>query len=384
MLLKMRGWRNKQNEIKKFSIELPSENLFGKILNFSLEFVALSLSCEMSESVNNLLRRRRSSTDIFKKNSMPQLVTELILQHLNQEDQLNFRLASRSTRSIVDSHIRSKFLEWRRQVRRAENLSSDEILVESIQEFTNMNFVPPYVLALIAKTKNLAEASIGPFRDLQMPRIIEEKEEILRNFYRDASKSFSDHQLKTIFTLTTLRILKTLSNGKFHSVRPGNEPTKLRVDFTFLNLFFVLPFYNYIFDWFEFNRDWIDMLALLVKFLEIKSAVDSNLEVTWPEIARPLNFERASFIFGRRNMFSKFAKKPSQITCHVYINANRDMVEELIKFMNGGSFDFSKACPTFSVVCEMECLRVFVSKFKDNCKDFQMSSEIAQNHVRDQ
>lgn len=260
----------------------------------------------------------------------------------------------------IDDHIRREFIKWKRSLPRAEKLTNDEVLLLSIEQFTNQGFNPPYVFSLIEKTHTLASSSDSFWRDSEMPRKLEDKQTLLKVFYEEAGKSFDGKELKTIFTLTLLSILRALSGGKFTVVHPSHRESCLRLEFNFQDLFLAIPFYNYVFDWFSFERDWVELMLLLVKFLEIKVAVAKHEDVKWVNFPSPTNFANASVIFGRRNPFNRRAKKPSRVKCLVWINSNCDTIKALKDFLETGELDWLKVSNNFSVICELSCLRVKV------------------------
>lgn len=61
-------------------------------------------------------------------------------------------------------------------------------------------------------------------------------------------------------------------------------------------IFFAIPFYKFIFDWFKFETDWIEMLLLFVKFSEIKLALAINEHVEWIKFVKLMAFEDATVI----------------------------------------------------------------------------------------
>lgn len=70
--------------------------------------------------------------------------------------------------------------------------------------------------------------------------------------------------------------------------------TKFILFFFFYNFYFI----KFIFDWFKFETDWIEMLLLFVKiFLEIKLALAMNENVKWIKLVKLMAFEDMAVIF---------------------------------------------------------------------------------------
>lgn len=295
--------------------------------------------------------------------SLPRLVTSIIFQNLQEEEKLQLRATSSQIKLHVDDHIRREFIKWKQSLKKSDTLSHKEVLLLSIEQFTNVNFTPPYVFALIDKTANIASSSDGIWSDLQTPINVEERDKLLKIFYEEADKALNEKDKKIIFTLTLIGMLKALGDSQFTATHPSNKKASLRLEFQFNELFFAIPFYNYVFDWFSFDRDWIQMLLLVTKFLEIKAAVAKRDDAAWVNFLRPMNFEQASVIFGRKNPFTGRAKTPSRAKCRFIINADREMIGEIKKFIETGEFDCAKVAKHFSVYCQLSCLRTKVCEY---------------------
>lgn len=294
--------------------------------------------------------------------SFPRVVTSLIFQNLDLKDILNIRESSPGAQIHVDDHIRRRYIKWKQKSPKSESLSHDEILLLSVDQFAQNSFTPPYILTLIEKTQRIAESSGHmTWRELLAPRNIEGKEKLLKFFYEQANEVFSAREKKVIFTLTILQMLKALCSS-FQSIHPFNRKASLRIQFDIQDLFFAVPSYNFIPLWFSFDCDWIPMLLLFTKFLEIKAAIGLRSDVKWVNLLRPMEFKDASVIFGKKNMFSRGAKSPSKVKCCFLILADRDMIEGIKAFLDTGEFDWQKVAKDFTVHCELSCLRAEVCK----------------------
>lgn len=308
---------------------------------------SLSSSC--------VLKRLRRPRTVAVRNfwSFPRLVTSGALQHLNFKEKLLFRESSSLIRFHVDDNIRRELIRRIKSFSASENLTHEKILVLSIEQYTRMNFNPPYICTLIEKTKNISASCNSIWRELETPARIEDKEKLLRVFYDDVDKYFGEKEKKIAFTLTVLRMLKALSS-KYTCVHPSNRKSCLRFNFVLENLFFAIPFYNYVFDWFSFDRDWIQILLLLTKFLEIKavSAIQNDQLTTWVDFMRPMNFELASVIFGERNPFTNRSKSPSRVKCCFSFKSDRRMTAAIKEFVITEKFDWERVAKDFTVDCK--------------------------------
>lgn len=246
----------------------------------------------------------------------------------------------------------------------SDALTHDQILLLSVEQFTKMNFCPPYVLILIERTRNIAESCDNMWREYITPQRIEEKEKLLEIFYEEANRCFAEKEKKMIFTLTMLKLVKALSDSKFVSVHPFNRKDNLRLHFNLHDAFFAIPFYNFIFDWFSFERDWRKMLLLMTKMLEIKAASQRSNDVKWVNFPRPMNFKHATVIFARKNPFSKRAKSPSRVKCCICMQADRGMISAIKDFMETAEFDWEKIASDFSVNFEFANFRSKVCELK--------------------
>lgn len=316
-----------------------------------------------SKSSSNL--QRRSSSRVFVPrnfSALPRLITSQILKNLELPEKLALRECSSGTKCHIDDHIRRKFIEWKRRAEEEnEEFSHNKILLLSIEQFTALNFYPPYVLTLIDKAEKVRLSYESMWREYETPIRIEEKENLLRVFFEEADKTFDEMEKKIIFTLTMLQMLKAL-DPNFKMVHPFNRKARLRLDFKFQHLFFALPRYNFVFDWFSFDRDWIQMLLLLSKVLEIKAA-ESNSQLKWVDFIRPINFKKVTVFFGRKNP-CKRVKSTSKVKSKMYLIADREMITEIKTFMTTGIFDWKKIAKEFSVECKFSCIRSKVCELK--------------------
>lgn len=310
-----------------------------------------------SKSLPNL-----SQVSTVNFHSLPRLVTSRIFQNLEIEDIIKLRESNSRLQFHVDDHFRRNFIKWKRGLLRDGSLNHNEILLLSIEEFTKMNFVPPYIIALINKTRKIAASAESAWRDFLTPTRIDEKEKLLKLFYAEADKVFDGKEKKIIFTLTLLQIIKSLSDSNIKSVHPFNRKSSLRLEFNVRNIFFAIPFYNFIFDWFSFNSDWINVLLLFTKFLEMKSAIEAYGDaVTWVNFLRPVKFSNASIIFGRKNPLSR-AKALARVKCSFCINADREMIEALKRFIETREFDWEKSANEFRIEFRFASVRTRVCK----------------------
>lgn len=312
-----------------------------------------------SKSLPNLSEVSLSVTNFH---SLPRLVTSVIFKNLEFEDMIQLRESNSRLQCHVDDHFRRDFIKWKKSLRKDGSLTNDEILLLSVEEFTKKNFYPPYLLKLIKKTKGISSSSDNAWHDFFTPKKIDEKDKLLKVFYEEADKVFDEKEKKIIFTLTLLQILKTLSDSHFKSIHPFNRKSSLRLEFKVRNIFFAIPFYNFIFDWFSFNSDWINILLLFTKFLEMKSAIETHGdEVTWVNFLKPINFLNASIIFGRKNPLSR-GKTAARVKSCFSINADRGMIEALKKFIETKEFDWEKSRSEFSIEFRFASVRSRVCK----------------------
>lgn len=318
-----------------------------------------------SKSTSDISQQRRPSF-ITKRNfaSFPRLVTSIVFRNLEFKEILAVRESSSRLQHHVDDHTRRQFIKWCRNVRQSNELSHDEVLLLSVEQFTKMNFHPPYLMKLVERTNIITETCDSEWRELLSPKMIEQRDKLLKLFYEQSSDCFDERETKVIFTLTLLQMLKSLSSSKFKFVHPFNRKASLRFDFKLQDLFFAIPFYDYVYDWFSFDRDWKKMLLLLTKFLDIKVATMHNEDVKWVNFPRPMRFEDATVIFARKNQFTKRARTPAKVKCSCCIEADRDMVQAIKEFMESGEFNWENVASDFSVKCEFSCVRAKVCKFK--------------------
>lgn len=273
------------------------------------------------------------------------------------------RQSSFQLRLHVDDHIRRQFVKWKMSLKQSEKLTHQRILLLSIEQFTKLNFNPPYLIKLIERTESIAEYADSIWKDVDCPIRIERKEKLLQAFYEDTITVFDKRDKKILFTLTLLRMLKALSGSKFKKIHPFNRKNALRVEFTFTDVFFMIPYYNYVYDWFSFDRDWISMLLLFTKFLEIKAAVQQDENVTWVNLIRPMNFENASVIFGRKNLLRSRAKTPAKVSCYLSLDGDQEMINSIKDFLETDEFDWTKVADKFHVSCKFTSHHTKVGKF---------------------
>ena len=311
------------------------------------------------ESLSSLHRTSSSLTTIKPLSSLPRLVTSIIFQNLNLSELLAIRECSSGMKCQIDDHIRRKYIKWKKSLKH-ELSSHQKFFLIVIEQFVKLSFYPPYIISLIEKTVNIATSCSQIWREYETPMRIEEREKLLKVFYEEADKTFSELEKKVSFTLTVLQILKTL-DSQFTMVHPFNRKARLRVNFNISSLFFAIPFYNFSYDWFKFNRDWVQVLLMMTKFLEIKAAVEISRHVKWVNFIKPMNFEYASMFFGKRNPFSRVNTLP-KVKANVRIVADKEMVEEIKKFLISGEFDWLKSAKEIRCEFRFACIRSKVCK----------------------
>ena len=162
-----------------------------------------------------------SSATIKPLSSLPRIVTSIIFQNLNLSELLATRECSSGMKYHIDDHIRRRYIKWKKSLNH-QLLSHQKILLLVIEQFVKLNFYPPYIILLIEKTSNIATSCSQIWREYETPIRIEEREKLLKIFYEEADKTFSELEKKVSFTLTVLQILKTL-DSQFTLVHPFNR-----------------------------------------------------------------------------------------------------------------------------------------------------------------
>lgn len=316
------------------------------------------MNIQIPSQISSCLQHPTPHYDFNQFTRLPRLITSQILQNLDTNEKLALRECSSEIKCHVDDHIRRKYMKWKNSV--DEELTHNKLLLLSIGQFTAMDFIPPYVLKLIEMTESIASSFNNLWPEQKTPVLIEEKEQLLRVFYEEVDKTFDEKSKKIMFTLTLLEMLKTLDSS-FTTAHPFNFKARLRLNFNFQDLFFAVPFYNYVFDWFSFDRHWIQMLLMLIKFLEIKVAVNTDSQTKWANFIRPMNFEGTSVLFGRKNPFNR-TRMPSKVKVNLEITAEKEMLAEFISFMTTGEFNREKTSDKFKINCRFSCFRSKVCK----------------------
>ncbi|KAG5676166.1 hypothetical protein PVAND_006015 [Polypedilum vanderplanki] len=291
--------------------------------------------------------------------SFPRELTSIIFQNLHLSDKLSVRESCTRLHHHIDDHFRRKFIQWMRKLAtRIDEKESlhDDILLLSIEQYVNMNFTPPLIEALIELTEDIARCSCDSWHDVTVPIAIEKREKLLKIFYERANEKFTEVERKILFILTLLQMLNSLSSTPLTIVHPFNRKANLRLTFKIQNLFFAIPFYQFIFDWFQFDSDWIGILLLFIKCLEMRAARIKNERVAWTKMIRPMFFKNVSIIVGSENCFRKSQdKKASSVNCTVLMSGSREMIESLKTFLDTGKFDYEKIADEFSVNFEFSC-----------------------------
>lgn len=320
----------------------------------------------------------RQSRSIRSRHIAPvsRIATSIIFDNLGLEDIVTFRGSSSRIKSHVDDHIRRKFIAWRPTVRtQTDDFSHERILLICIEQFTKLRFRPPYILKLINKTQSIAATYDDLWHEFLAPIKIDDREKLLRAFYDETSRCLSEKEKKVAFLLTMLQMLKVLSDSKFRAVQPFNRKANFRLEFKIQNLFFAIPYYNFGFNWFSFNQDWIQMLLLLTKFLEIKAALSRIKDVAWVKYLRPMKFENASVFFAMKNSFTKRTKTPSKVEGRCFIQADRKMITNIKNFMKTENFDWEKIAKEFKIQFKLECVRGKICKSKSRILRLQIIIE---------
>jgi hypothetical protein len=318
------------------------------------------LQCDNIEEIKKRASTIQHDIDELCVKTQPKSLSNQIDDEDNNDDE-NPRKSSKMSISIAhqidagEYREKSELLTKLREMN--EKITHEKILLLSIGEYVKRaNFFPPYIVNLIVMSERLARNSKeGCLCDYNVPFILEEREKLLKFFYQEAyERVASECEQKIIFTLTILRMLKNLGDSIFTSCHPRNRTTELKLSFILPSLFFAIPYYKFIFDWFNFDCDSIQMQLLFVKFMEIKIANDSAV---WTKFVRPMTFENAVVLFGSKNPFHKRALAAPMIKCIFHMTATREMIEAIEKFMRTGDFEWKNAAKKFAINFEVSCPR---------------------------
>jgi hypothetical protein len=311
-----------------------------------------------------------SGKSSYNKNltSLSRELTSMIFRNLHLEDKLHVSESNTRLHYHISDHFRRKFIQWMRKLEDCdlEMMSNEKILFLAIERYVKMNFHPPYIQTLIELTQSIERCSSDAWRNIKVPIAIDEREKLLKFFYQQANEKLNDKERKIIFVLTLLTMLRSLCNSQFYIVHPFNRKANLRIFCTIHNIFFVIPFYKFIYEWFDFDDDSIGILLMFVKFLEMKIAKSS----AWTKLLSPMQFNRTTIIFGSENPFNKRVKTHPRIECTILMSANREMIQSMKQFMlNGEDFNsIMKNADNFSMHFEFSCPRVKDCEYDRNIK----------------
>lgn len=236
-------------------------------------------------------------------------------------------------------------------------LTHERILLLAIGEYVKRDFAPPYISDLIRMTEKVERNSKEVLCDFNVPFILDEREKLLKYFYQQAYDAFSsERERKIVFTLTLLQMLKNLGDFSFTHTHPKNNRNELRLSFIIPHLFFAIPYYKFIYDWFTFDGDSIAIQLLFVKFMEIKIAGE-RMESSWAKFVRPMPLENVSILFGSRNPFHKKALALPSVKCIVNMRGSCDMIEAIKEFIKSGEMQWEKVGAKFEAIFELSCPR---------------------------
>lgn len=319
------------------------------------------LSCGSMEEVSSRVSAIQRDIDEICFKALPKMPT---LNHDDDDDNDNNDEENPTKSSQIPVSIanvgeyreKSELLTKLREMK--EKITHEKILLLSIGEYVKRgSFFPPCIAELIAMSERIARNSKeGCLCDFNIPFRLEEREKLLKFFYQQAYERAvtSERERKVIFTLTLLRMLKNLADSIFTCTHPRNRPSELRLSFILPSLFFAIPYYKYIFDWFNFDDDSIAMQLLFVKFMEIKIATET---ASWTQFVRPMTFENAIVLFGNKNPFRKRALASPMVKCTFNMTANCEMIESIKEFMRSGDFEWGKVAKKFAINFELSCPR---------------------------
>lgn len=237
-------------------------------------------------------------------------------------------------------------------------------LIKTVGEFIKRDYAPPYIADLVGMTKRIAKNSNVSLCDFNIPFLIEDREKLLKLFSQQAfEQAITSHRDRKII-LTLLQMIKNLGDFIFTQSHPHNRHTELKLSFMISNLFFAIPFYKFIYDWFTFDVDSIQILVLFVKFMEIKIASETK-EAAWPKFMKPMTFENSTVLFGSINPFRRKASAAPTVKCTVnFISSNNEMFEAIKRFMRTGDFEWENVAQKFMINFQFSCPRNIISEIK--------------------
>jgi hypothetical protein len=319
--------------------------------NFEYFNAKMKLKIQRKEKIGQIQNKSRAIRKIRKTSSLESLPTEvkfIVIQNLSSENKKNFRATSKLLRELVDDHQRHDFIKQTR-------FSSVEKYFPT-KRFIRNSFAPPIVENII---KTFSEDNLSFIHQL-------EKENLLRSYFKQAKMNFSAAQMKVLFTLTMVDLVKCMKNGEesVNELLDDGQSCCLLLKFSITEVFFGVIWARQSMNKFTLKGDGTNFLLMLSRMLWIKDSLKANPNTNDVNMLLPMDFGTKLVAVGSRVKFNRPLKTTSELNCQLKIQASAPMIEALrSNFTNESAFNFHDSDDTLEVKALFTSKEARKSKF---------------------
>ena len=307
------------------------------------------MKCKIQKNKKNM----KTSRAIIQKTSnylckLPREMIFEIVSKMKYEDRKNFRGTSRTMKEIVDYEQNWEFKRFQLSKKPDQHIP--------IYHFANRNFTPPILHELIKSSTQ--ENSIGL-------RNLEKRETLLTDFLEQAQNRFQGTELRILYTLTLLDLMKSLTDSKY-TVSPPMSRDNIIISFNIQKIFIGILWASKSLSHFAFDNDFASIPVILSRILSLKEKIP---------LYSPVDFQRNEYldlgdkmvIIGSRldGNWRQKLRSPLTTQCHLHLQGSSSGLQAIRDFMENGTFDWGK-------VDEFQATLILKSREAHKCNNLRL------------
>lgn len=255
---------------------------------------------------------------------LPCEMVSAIVERMNFEDRKNLRGTSTLMKDIIDYKQKWEFKKYQQLVEPDQQIP--------VYHFTNNEFSPPVLHELIQHS----QSNVGHLDNF------ERRDELLTSFYQQAQGHFDEIDVKTMFTLTMLDLLKSLTVGIFTLTRPTFSDSDIIVSFTIEKFFIAILWADSSISHFTFKEHFPSILVMLVRMLFMKKNLPFGPPISYQNFEY-LDFDSKLILVGSKvDCWRQKPRAPLTLKCDLRLQGSPKTLQAFVHFMNTGLFDWEQ------------------------------------------
>lgn len=279
---------------------------------------------------NNKNAKKNSRLNIkkpkFHFNDLPREMIFNIVEKMDFQVRKKFRETSTQMKSIVDYEQKWEYKKSQLFTTRDPRMS--------IYHFAD-DFTPPILHDLIKLSSGLERT--------QNARGMEMRDAMLTQFFQQAQGHYDDPDLKILFTLTMLDLMKNITNGIFFINRPTHQDSDIIISFVIEKIFLAILWASKSISHFAFDEDFPNILVMLTRILHIKEKLPFEPTITYRNFEY-LDFGKKLVLVGSKvDYWRPKPATPIMMKWDLRLQGNLNTVQAFKDYMNTGIFDWIRA-----------------------------------------